>query len=153
MAEVLKGYRIRMWGFQKFLDSLFALHKYADLENGRVLVRKVSGSHSFVVSFLSQKEADRFSYNFSQDPFFPNFKEFKPAPNYGAKCVPVGQLIPEHVAARLAEMLASDLDLIDRHIAEIVERDENAPSTDYVFQIPDEVKQAWLRSQAKRQKQ
>jgi len=50
-------------------------------------------------------------------------------------------------------MLASDPDLIDSHIAEIVERDENAPSTDYVFRIPDEAKQAWIRERAKRQKE
>ncbi len=153
MGEVLKGYRIHLWGSQKFLDSLFALHKYALLENGRILVRKAEGFHAFVVSFLSREKADRFTYNFSRDPAFRNFKEFKPVPGYESKCVPVGQLLPETIAAKLAEMLASDSDLIDSHMAGIIERDEKAPSTDYLFQVPDEAKRAWIRERARRRKQ
>jgi hypothetical protein len=153
MAEVLKGYRIRMQGFKNFLEPVFALHKYAHLENGRILVRKVSGFYNFLISFLSQEEADRFTRNFSQDPAFPSFKEFKPAASYEARCIPVGQLIPESVATKLVEMLASDPDLIDNHMAGIVERDETAPSADYLIQVPDEEKQAWIRERAKRRKQ
>jgi len=61
--------------------------------------------------------------------------------------------MPERVTTKLAEMLASDPDLIDGHLAGIVERDENAPSADYLIQITDEEKQAWIRARAKRRKQ
>ena len=150
MAEVFKGYRIHLLESENFLMAVFALHKYAHLENGRVLVRRARGLYSFVVSLLSQEEADRFTGNFSQDPAFKSFKEFMPSLSYEARCSPVGQLLPESVTAKLAEMLASDPDLIDSHMAGIVERDENAPSADYLIQIPDEEKQAWIRERAKR---
>ena len=105
-----------MWGREKFVDSLFALQKYAMLENGSILARKVSGFHSFVVSFLTQEEADRFLYNFSQDPAGANFTAFKPVPGYEAKCVPVGELIPKDVMQRLADRLATDPDLMDTYV-------------------------------------
>jgi hypothetical protein len=44
----------------------------------------------------------------SQDPAFPNFKEFKPAPNYEAKCVPVAQLMPERVARKVSHARNQD---------------------------------------------
>jgi hypothetical protein len=153
MAEVFKGYRIRMEGFEDFVQAVLALHKYAHLENGRVLVKRGRGLYSFVVSLLSQEEADRFTFNFSQDTAFPSFKEFSPSPGYEAQCSPVGQLLPESVTAKLAEMLATDTDLIDNHIASIVERDETVPSADYLIQVPDEEKQAWIRERSKRRKQ
>ena len=142
-----------MWGGEKFVDSLFALQKYAMLENGRILARKVSGFQAFVVSFLTQEEADRFLYNFSQDPAGANFTAFKPAPGYEAKCVPVGEIIPKVIMQRLADRLASDPVLVDTYIQKMMELEQKYPDEDFVFKLPDDVKQAWLAEQAKRKKQ
>lgn len=142
-----------MWGREKFVDSLFALQKYAMLENGRILARKVSGFHSFVVSFLTQEETDRFLYNFSQDPAGANFTAFKPAPGYEAKCVPVGELIPKDIMQGLADRLATDPDLMDTYVQKMMELEQHYPDADFVFKLPDDVKQAWLAERAKRKKQ
>jgi hypothetical protein len=142
-----------MWGREKFVDSLFALHRYAMLENGRILARKVSGFHSFVVSFLTQEEADRFVYNFLHDPAGGNFTEFKPAPRYEAKCVLVGEIIPKDIMQRLADRLASDPDLVNTYVQKMMELERKYPDADFVFKLSEEVKQAWLAQQAKRKKQ
>ncbi len=142
-----------MWGREKFVGSLFALHKYAMLENGRILARKVSGFHAFVVSFLTQEEADRFLYNFSQDTARANFTEFKLGPNYAAKCVPVGKVVPKDIMQRVVDRLATDPDLMDTYVQRMMELEQQYPDADFVFKLSDEVKQAWLAERAKRKKQ
>ena len=66
-AEILKGYRFRKGNRQRLIESVFALWKFSWLENGQLLAKKGKDHYLFLLSFLSEPEAERFEENFSQD--------------------------------------------------------------------------------------
>ena len=58
-AEILKGYRLRKGNRQRLIESVFALWKFSWLENGQLLAKKRKDHYLFLLSFLSEPEAER----------------------------------------------------------------------------------------------
>ncbi len=67
----LKGYRPRKGNRQRLIESVFALWKYSWIEDGQLLAKKGTDHYLFLLSFLSEPEAERFEENFSQDRASP----------------------------------------------------------------------------------
>ena len=58
------------------IESVFALWKYSWMENGLLLAKKETDHYPFLLSFLSEPEAERFEENFSQDEVRQYLAEF-----------------------------------------------------------------------------
>ena len=83
--EVLKGYRLRKGNRQRLIESVFALWKYSWIEDGQLLAKNEKDRYLFLLSFLSEPEAERFEENFSQDEACQHLREFSlvpPVPRY-----------------------------------------------------------------------
>ena len=154
--EILKGYCARVRGQQKWQDTglqdeLFALFKLAWLENARLLARKEGQNYYFLASFLGEEDAARFRENFSLGkPTVPWLRPFEAVDEGGF--VPWGQVVPKDVVGRLMARLAGDEDLEDASIASMVERDSQDSDGDYLFTLPEETKEKWLKRKQQREK-
>ena len=154
--EILKGYCAKVRGQQKWQDTglqdeLFALFKLAWLENARLLARRKGQNYYFLASFLSEEEAARFTENFSLGkPTVPWLRPFEAADERGF--VPWGQVVPKDVGARLTVRLAADEDLEDASIASMIERDRQDSDGDYLFTVPKETKERWLKRKQQQDK-
>ena len=154
--EVLKGYCAKVRGQQKWQDAelqdeLFALFKLAWLENARLLARRSGQNYYFLASFLGEEEAARFSENFaSRKPTTPWLRPFDPADERGF--LPWGQVVPQDIADCLTARLAADEDLEDASIASIIQRDSQDPDEDYLFTLPEEIKERWLERKQQQEK-
>ncbi len=142
-AEILKGYRLRKGNWQRLIESVFALWKYSWMENGQLLARKRKDHYLFQLSFLSEPEAKRFEENFSQDPASQHILEFSPSEDRKDEYAPLGDLLPPKVMETLTERISGDSDIAMQFIQGLVERDEANPDEDYVFQLPEEVKEEY----------
>jgi hypothetical protein len=154
--EILKGYCAKVRGRQKwqdaeFQDELFALFKFAWLENARLLARREGQNYYFLASFLSEVEAARFTENFAfHKPTVLWLVPFEAADERGF--VPWGQVVPKDVVARLTARLAADEDLEDASIASVIERDRQDPHGDYLFTLPEKSKERWLERKHQEEK-
>ena len=154
--EILKGYCVKVRGQQKWQDAglqdeLFALFKLAWLENAKLLARREGKNYYFLASFLSEEEAARFTENFaSHKTTAPLLKAFAVADQRGF--VPWGQVVPKDVGARLTVRLAADEDLEDASIASMIERDRQDSDGDYLFILPKETKERWLKRKQQQDK-
>jgi hypothetical protein len=154
--EILKGYCAKVRGRQKWQDAelqdeLFALFKFAWLENARLLARREGQNYYFLASFLGEEEAARFMENFtSRKPTVAWLRPFEAADERGF--VPWGQVVPKDVGARLTARLAADEDLEDASIASMIERDRQDSDGDYLFTLPEKTKERWLERKQQQEK-
>ena len=154
--EILKGYCAKVRGQQKWQDTglqdeLFALFKLAWLENARLLARRKGQNYYFLASFLSEEESARFTENLAfRKPTVPWLRPFEAANERGF--VPWGQVVPKDVGARLTVRLAADEDLEDASIASMIERDRQDSDGDYLFTLPKEAKERWLKRKQQQDK-
>ena len=100
-AEILKGYRLRKGNQRKLIESVFALWKYSWMENGQLLAKKRKDHYLFLLSFLSEPEAERFEENFSQDGASQHLREFSPREESKDEYAPLGDLLPPKVMETL----------------------------------------------------
>ncbi len=142
-AEILKGYRLRKGNRQRLIESVFALWKYSWMENGQLLAQKKKDHYPFLLSFLSEPEAGRFEENFSQDEACQHLLEFSLQEASKEEYAPLGELLPPKVMENLTERISADPDVAIQFIQGLVERDEAHPDEDYVFQLPEEVKEEY----------
>ena len=147
--EVLKGYRLRKGNRQRLIESVFALWKYSWMENGQLLGKKGKDHYLFLLSFLSEPEAERFEENFSQDEACQHLGEFSIAEGSKDEYAPLGDLLPPKVMETLTERISRDPDLAMQFIQGLVERDEAHPDEDYIFQLPEQVKEAYRHHRQK----
>jgi len=154
--EILKGYCAKVRGQQKWQDAelhdeLFALFKLAWLENARLLARREGQNYYFLASFLGEEEAARFMENFAcRKPTVPWLTPFEAVDERGF--VPWGQVVPKDIVDHLTARLAADEDLEDASIASMIERDSQDPDGDYLFTLPEETKERWLKRQQQQEK-
>ena len=142
-AEVLKGYRLRKGNRRRLIESVCALWKFSWLENGQLLAKKGKDHYLFLLSFLSEPEAERFEENFSQDEASQHLVEFSPEEGRKDEYAPLGELLPPKVMETLTERISGDPDVAMQFVEGLVERDETHPGENYVFQLPEEVKKAY----------
>ncbi len=142
-AEVLKGYRLRKGNRRRLIESVCALWRFSWLENGQLLAKKGKDHYLFLLSFLSEPEAERFEENFSQDPASQRILEFSPSEDRKDEYAPLGELLPPKVMETLTERISGDPDVAMQFVEGLVERDETHPGENYVFQLPEEVKKAY----------
>ncbi len=139
----LKGYRLRKSNRQRLIESVFALWKYSWMENGQLLAQKRKDHYLFQLSFLSEPEAKRFEENFSQDGASQHLREFSLQEGSKDEYAPLGDLLPPKVMETLTERVSGDPDVAMQFVEGLVERDETHPGENYVFQLPEEVKEAY----------
>ncbi len=113
------------------------------MENGQLLAKKGKDHYLFQLSFLSEPEAERFEENFSQDEASQHLVEFSPEEGSKDEYAPLGELLPPKVMETLTERISGDPDVAMQFIQGLVERDEAHPDEDYVFQLPEEVKEEY----------
>ena len=142
-AEILKGYRLRRGNRRRLIESVFALWKFSWLENGQLLAQKETDHYLFQLSFLSEPEAERFEENFSQDEACQHLLEFSLEERDKEEYAPLGESLPPKVMETLTEQISLDPDVAMQFIQGLVERDEAHPDEDYVFQLPEEVKEEY----------
>ncbi len=142
-AEILKGYRLRKGNRQRLIESVFALWKYSWMENGQLLAKKRKDHYLFLLSFLSEPEAERFQENFSRDEACQQLLEFSLEEGSKDEYAPLGELLPPKVMEALIERISGDPDVAMQFVQGLVERDEAHPDEDYVFQLPEEVKEEY----------
>ena len=142
-AEILKGYRLRKGNRPRLIESVFALWKYSWLEDGQLLAKKGKDHYLFLLSFLSAPEAERFEENFSRDEACQQLLEFSLEEGSKEEYAPLGELLPPKVMETLTERIRSDPDVAMQFVQGLVERDEAHPDEDYVFQLPEEVKEEY----------
>jgi hypothetical protein len=154
--EILKGYCVKVRGQQEWRDTglqdeLFALFKLAWLENARLLARRKGQNYYFLASFLGEEETARFTENFAcRRPTVPRLRPFEAEDERGF--VPWGQVVPKDVVDHLTARLAADEDLEDASIASMIERDSQDSDGDYLFTVPEETKERWLKRKQQQEK-
>ena len=141
--EVLKGYRLRKGNRQRLIESVFALWKYSWIEDGQLLAKKGKDHYLFQLSFLSEPEAERFEENFSQDEACQHLLEFSLEEGSKDEYASLGESLPPKVMETLTERISGDPDIVMQFSQGLVERDETHPDEDYVFQLPEEVKEEY----------
>ena len=154
--EIFKGYFVKVRGQEKWQDAqlqdeLFTLFKLAWLENASLLARRKGQNYYFLASFLREEEAARFAQNLTcNKPTASLLKPFEAAGERGF--VPWGQVIPKDVGNRLPGRLAADEDLEDATIASMIDRDTRDSNGDYLFTVPEEIKERWLERKREQEK-
>ena len=154
--EILKGYFVKVRGQEKWQDAqlqdeLFTLFKLAWLENARLLARRKGQNYYFLASFLGEEEAARCTQDLTRNkPTSSLLKPFEAADERGF--VPWGQVIPKDVGNRLTGRLAADEDLEDATIASMIDRDTRDSNGDYLFTVPEEIKERWLERKREQEK-
>jgi hypothetical protein len=146
--EILQGYCTKVqnpqrWHAALLQDELFALFKFAWLENARLLAQRKGANYYFLLSFLTEPEAARFVENFARHKTTAFLLEpFEVRDTRGF--VPWGGIVPWDVAADLTARLATDEDLQHHVMDSLIERDRETPQPDYLFALPEETKEEWL---------
>ena len=107
-AEILKGYRLRKGNRQRLIESVFALWKYSWMENGQLLAQKKKDHYLFLLSFLSEPEAERCEENFSQDEACQHLLEFSIEERDKDEYSSLGELLPPKVMETLTEQISGD---------------------------------------------
>ena len=69
-----------------------------------------------------------------------------------SRCPIMKRRMPEEIASELIARLAQDVDIAVKWYIDLMKRDEKAPSPEYVFEIPDEIKEILPRVRARRKK-
>ncbi len=89
--EVLKGYRLRKGNRHRLIESVGALWKYSWIEDGQLLAKKGKDHYLFLLSFLSEPEAERFEENFSRDEACQQLLEFSLEEGSKDEYAPLGE--------------------------------------------------------------
>lgn len=134
--EIRKGYSTKVrgeagWRSPELQDELYALFKFAWLENARLLPRRKGAHCHFLLSFLTQPEAARFAENFARNrPSALSLEPLEVADTRGF--VPWGSVVPWDVAAELTARRAAAEDLHEQVMDSLIQRDREKPKPNLV---------------------
>ncbi|MFZ0964748.1 MAG: hypothetical protein WAO35_28145 [Terriglobia bacterium] len=117
------------------------------IENARVLAQRHGHSYIIMLDFESEEQAKRCVENFGQ---VHKLLKDEPAPPSRKGFIPWGRVFPKGVAEDVILGLSSDPVAIDQHVENVIKRDEERPSGDYVFAVPDEEKEEFLKRKGRR---
>jgi hypothetical protein len=121
---------------EAIVDLLSYMQKIAFIFNGRMLFRRDGNDRLLLLSFLGQKEARYAQENIAAN--WPEGPELEDVPETrGEGFGPMSEgIYPEEIGVQVADRVAKDPDALQVMLEGMLDR----PPGDYVFDIPDEVK-------------
>ena len=134
---------------EAIVDLLSYMQKIAFICNARMLFRRDGDDRLLLLSFLGQKEARYAQENIAAT--WPEGLELQDVPETGGEGFgPMSEaMYPEEIGVRVAHRVARDPDALRVMLEGMLDR----PPGDYVFDVPDEVKERVRAAREERRKQ